>query len=265
VFLNLTICALIVFGGLGFPVVYEVYGKLRERDGRRIRFSVHTKTAAITTAVLIPLGMAAFLYTDMRHLGAGNVKEMILTSLFQSVTCRTAGFNTVDIGALNSGALTFMMFLMVVGASPGSCGGGVKTTTLALLASLSWSRIRGQVRVNMFRKSIPDETVTRSISVVFLSMFLISCFFFLLLVAQKGRMDIGQHGEFAAYLFETISAFGTVGLSTGATATLTALGKVYIIVLMLIGRLGVVAFSYILTGLTPSAEIEFAEENIMIG
>ena len=266
VFLNLVVCGLIVFGGLGFPVVYELYEKyvVKWHEPRK-RISVHAKTVLVTTGVLIPLGMAIFLITDVRHLGSGDWAEVLLSSFFQSVTCRTAGFNTVDIGMLNSSALTFMMFLMVVGASPGSCGGGVKTTTLALLASLSWTRVKGGEKVNMFRKSIPDETVTRSISVVFLSMSIISVFFFLILVAQKDGGGFGLHEDFVPYLFETISAFGTVGLSTGATGTLTTIGKLYIIFLMLIGRIGVVAFSYILTGLNPSAEIEYAEENMMIG
>ncbi len=266
VFLNLVICGLIVFGGLGFPVVYEIYRKfLERRENTRIRVSLHTKTAVITTGILIPLGMAVFLLTDVRHLGSGDFSEILLSAMFQSVTCRTAGFNTVDIGALNSSALTFMMFLMIVGASPGSCGGGVKTTTLALLASLSWARIKGRNKVAMFRKNIPEETVTRSITVVFLSIVIISIFFFLVLVAQQGRGEAGLHSDFVPYLFETISAFGTVGLSTGATGALTSAGKMYIIVLMLIGRIGVVAFSYILTGRRHAAEIEYAEENMMIG
>jgi trk system potassium uptake protein len=263
--LNITICGLIIFGGIGFPVVYELYYRIFETRGDPGRYSIHTKTVLLTTGALIGLGMVVLLYTDIRHPGSDNAKEMLLASFFQSVTCRTAGFNTLDIGSLNSSTLTFMMFLMVVGASPGSCGGGVKTTTLALLGSLSLSRIRGRLKVNMFHKTIPAETVTRSISMVFLSIMIITVFFFLILVAQQSQVTGKDHGEFLEYLFETISAFGTVGLSTGATQTLTSLGKVYIIILMLIGRLGVTAFAYILTGFKSSRDIEFAEENMMIG
>jgi trk system potassium uptake protein len=263
--LNLTICTLIILGGIGFPVVYELYDKMFKTKDISGRYSVHTKTVLLTTSILIVLGMVVLFNTNIRYLASGNLREMLLVSFFQSVTCRTAGFNTVDIGSLNSSALTFMMFLMLVGASPGSCGGGIKTTTLALLGSLSLSRIRGRLKVNMFRKTIPGETVTRSISMVFLSIMIITFFFFLILVAQQGQVSGKHHGEFLEYLFETISAFGTVGLSTGATQTLTSLGKFYIIILMLIGRLGVAAFAYILTGFKTAQDIEFAEENIMIG
>jgi trk system potassium uptake protein TrkH len=265
--LNITICCLIVLGGIGFPVVYEIFsrGFLLTAENKSRKFSVQTKTVLMTTAILIFLGAVVFLLTDMRHIGSGSWSEMILASVFQSVTARTAGFNTVDISSMNSTALTFMMLLMVVGASPGSCGGGVKTTTLALLSKLSWSRFRGRTRVNIFRKTIPEETVTRSISMVFLSVTIIFVGFFLILSTQQRLFKDGNHGEFLAYLFETISAFGTVGLSTGATSTLTGPGRVYIIMLMLIGRLGVTIFAYFLTNVKANGEIEYAEENVMIG
>ena len=269
VLLNATACSLIFLGGIGFPLVHEFWWLMRKRgEGRfRFRISVQAKTVLLTSAVLIVAGTGVFLATGGAAMGGEGLKGRILASLFQSVTCRTAGFNTVDIGALNQTVLAFMLFLMFFGASPGSCGGGVKTTTLAVLTAFSWSRLRGRIRVNMFRKSIPRDTVTKSVIVALLSVSLIAAALFLLLWAQQGR---ATHGEvrsetFLAYLFEVISAFGTVGLSMGATTKLGTAGKVIIIAMMLIGRVGVPAFTYVIAGSEARGGFEYAEENLMIG
>jgi len=190
----------------------------------------------------------------------------LLISLFQSITCRTAGFNTVDTGALSSCTLSVMLFLMFFGASPGSCGGGVKTTTLALIGAFAWSRIKRRARVNIFKKSIPIETVSKSTSLILISLGLIVFIFFLvLLTVPNSAADSYSHDSFLLYLFETVSAFGTVGLSMGATPKLAGLGKFWIILMMLIGRVGVLTFSYIIAGTSATKGIEYAEENIMIG
>ena len=265
--LNGTACALIILGGIGFPVVHEFLALPRQRTGKRWRVSIQAKTVVLTSAVLILSGAGVFLATGGTDMGGEEVGDRILASLFQSVTCRTAGFNTVDIGALSHTVLAFMIFLMFFGASPGSCGGGVKTTTLAVLTAFSWSRLRGRMRVNMFYKSIPRDTVTRSVMVTLLSVALIAIALFLLLWAQQGRMTHGEAvGEtFLAYLFEVVSAFGTVGLSMGATEGLGAPGKVVIIAMMLIGRVGVPVFTYVVAGPMARGGFEYAEENLMIG
>jgi trk system potassium uptake protein TrkH len=160
-----------------------------------------------------------------------------------------------------------MLFLMFFGASPGSCGGGVKTTTLALLTVFSISRLKRNRRVNMFKKSIPSETVTRSVSLVVVSIGIISTVLFMILAGDSAaghRVD-GVRGSFLGYLFETVSAFGTVGLSMGLTPELSTWGKYWIIFIMIIGRVGVLTFSYIIAGTTASKGVEHAEENLMIG
>jgi trk system potassium uptake protein TrkH len=265
--LNVTACALIILGGLGFPVVYELWAMARKRRGDRTRLSIQTKAVLLTSGVLVLGGMLVFLAASGMAMGRDGTTGRVLASLFQSVTCRTAGFNTVEIGALQPTDLAFMIFLMFFGASPGSCGGGVKTTTLAVLAAFSLSRLRGRVRVNMFNKSVPHETVTKCVIVTLLSVALISVALILLLWVQQGRPAYGEARaeSFLAYLFEVVSAFGTVGLSMGATDRLGIPGKIIIVLMMLIGRVGVPTFTYIIAGAEARGGFEYAEENMMVG
>jgi trk system potassium uptake protein len=264
---NLTICSLIVLGGIGFPVVYEIHERFTSGAVRRARLSIQAKSVLISTAALIVGGMAAFLWTEHNNiLKDVSWGESLWIALFQSVTTRTAGFNTVDIGQLTNSTLLTMMVLMFWGASPGSTGGGIKTTTFAVLSAFTWSRIRGRSQVNMFKKTIPQETLTRSIALVVLSIGFISAIFFLVLLSQgEVPSSSAPRGEFADYLFEVISAFGTVGLSTGVTAKLNAAGKLLIIIMMLIGRVGVLTFAYVLAGTEARAGLRYAEQNLMIG
>ena len=266
--LNAVICCLIIIGGIGFPVLYDLQGWFKLHKIKRFRFSVQTKTVLVTTLMLILLG-ALFIYITERQgfLDGRSVGFKMLTCLFQSITCRTAGFNTVDIGALKDATLIIMIFLMFFGASPGSCGGGVKTTTLALLTGFTLSGIRRKTRVNLFKKSIPAETVDRSITLVLVSIGIIGLVIFMMLVGDSiTGHDIHQpRGSFLLYFFETVSAFGTVGLSMGVTPDLSAWGKSLITIMMIIGRVGVLTFSYIIVGTGPTNGLERSEENMMIG
>jgi trk system potassium uptake protein TrkH len=267
IFLNVVICTLIIFGGIGFPVVYDIYNTVFRSQGKRVKLSVQTKTVLITTGILIMAGMTVFWSVEQNASMHGySFAGRFLTSLFQSITCRTAGFNTINIATLGNATLAFMIFLMVVGASPGSCGGGIKTTTLAVLGKFAWSRMRNKIRVNMFKKSIPKDTVAKSKSLVVISMTIILSALFLLLLSTPDNLYSGEHhSQFLSYLFEVVSAFGTVGLSMGATTQMTCLGKLLIIIIMLIGRVGVLTFSYLIAGAELTNGIEYAEENIMIG
>jgi trk system potassium uptake protein len=268
IILNVTICALIVIGGIGFPVLYELQTWMVKRRQRHVRLSIHTKTVLLTTAILIVSGALIFALLERQSLSdAPSISHRILTPVFQSITCRTAGFNTVDIGSLKDATLSMMVFLMFFGASPGSCGGGVKTTTLALLAAFTISRIKKRPRVNMFKKSVPNETLTRSISLILVSFVFIGIVIFMLLVG--GASTESGYSEspraFLEYLFETVSAFGTVGLSMGITPKLSIWGKCWIVVMMIIGRVGVMTFSYIIVGAGTASGVEYSEENLMIG
>lgn len=261
-FLNLTVCLLIVIGGLGFPVLYDMAAKIRTGRKRRYRLSVQTKTVLMTTGILIVAGAVLFAFLERNAaMTKGSTLHHVYVSIFQSITCRTAGFNTVDIGSLNDATLILMLFLMFFGASPGSCGGGVKTTTLAVIAVFTFSRVTRKKRVNLFKKSIPDETVTRSTSLILASLALIGVCVFMMLAANPG----GGRGYFFSCLFETVSAFGTVGLSTGFTKILSTWGKGWIIAMMIVGRVGVLTFAYIIAGDGMERGVEYSEENIMIG
>jgi trk system potassium uptake protein TrkH len=266
--LNGVVCILIVVGGIGFPVLFDLQSWLRFRKRQRRRLSVQTKTVMLTTLILVVCGALMFaLLEQSPPADAHSLGHHLLTPLFQSITCRTAGFNTVDIAGLNDATLAMMMFLMFFGASPGSCGGGVKTTTMALLTAFTYSRIRRRRRVDLFKKSVPEETVTRSISLVLVSIALISLVVFLILVENtiEGPHLIQTRGSFLALLFESVSAFGTVGLSMGVTPELTLWGKICIIFMMLVGRVGVLTFAYIIVGSGTVNGVAHAEENLMIG
>lgn len=266
--ITLTICFLIVAGGIGFPVIYDLYS-VGFRLKKRLKFSVQTKAALLTTVLLIVGGSVMFWGLEYPSFTQqSRLSEQILVSVFQSVTCRTAGFNTTDIAVLNDATIAMMLFLMFFGASPGSCGGGVKTTTLALITAFTWSRVTRKKHVNMFHKSIPLETITRSISLLLIAISMIGLALFLILLGEVGSVheNMVRQRQFLAYLFETVSAFGTVGLSMGTTAGLSSWGKCWIIVMMFIGRVGVMTFSYIIVGGNGAKTgIEYAEENVMIG
>ena len=264
--MNAVIVTLIVFGGIGFPIVYEALLRVKHR-AKRPKWSLQSKVVWITTAGLIASGMLVF-WIGEAHLALQdhNLKQSLLITLFQSVTCRTAGFNTIDISALSTTTLSFMMFLMFVGGSPGSCAGGIKTTTLAVIAVFTWSRVRGKIRSNMFKKSIPIHIVNKCISLIFISGVVIAACLFLLLLSSTHDPNVPHgHGMFLEYLFEVVSAFGTVGLSMGATEILNVWGKILIMVLMLAGRVGILTMAYVIVSREPNKGLQYSEGNLMIG
>ena len=266
--LTMTLMSLIVVGGMGFPVIYEIQNRIVKRGKTNNPLSLQTKMVVITTIVLIFVGALFYAYMERDGLGAGHsLSYRIMVPFFQSITCRTAGFNTVDISSLHDITLAFMILLMFIGASPGSCGGGVKTTTVAILMAFTLSRVKKHKRVTIFKKSVPDETVTRSMSLILVSVGIICLVFFMLLLGSAARVGAmsGQRGVFLPYLFETVSAFGTVGLSMGVTPLLTAWGKAWVILMMLIGRVGVISFAYIIVGTDTTIDVEYSEENVMVG
>lgn len=266
--LNITLLSLIVVGGIGFPVIYEILNLIIKRKKTNNHLSLQTKMVVLTTIVLIITGALIYAYTEYNNLGANqSLSYRILVPLFQAITCRTAGFNTVDISSLHDSTLALMILLMFIGASPGSCGGGVKTTTIFIILAFTLSRIKKHKRVTLFKKSVPDETVTRSISLILVSIGIICFVFYMLIMGNAARVEeiSGQQGLFLPYLFETVSAFGTVGLSMGVTTVLNSWGKVWIILMMLIGRVGVISFAYVVVGTDTTNDVEYSEENIMVG
>ncbi len=263
---NLTIAALIILGGIGFFVVYEMFTRVKGKYKRK-KLSLHSRIVFLTTLFLLIVGIS-FLYgievkNELLNLSSF---ERLWVSFFQSVTARTAGFNTVDLNLLHNGTLFILIMLMFVGASPGSCGGGVKTTSLFLLLALMWNRLLGRATVNVFKRTAPKETVTKVISIFVLAFLFIFLITFLLLITQPQGEELSQtRGFFLEYLFETTSAFGTVGLSLGTTQNLNLWGKLLIIITMYVGRVGLLTLAYGVARREVVGPFQFAEENVMIG
>ena len=261
---NFTIMGLIVHGGIGFIVQYEILSWLKRKQKR---LSVHTKIAVITTAILITSGTLLFYVFERNHIIKDvPVLNKFLASLFQSVTPRTAGFNTVDIGLLTNASLLLMIVLMFIGASPGSTGGGVKTTSAALLGLLMWNRLKGNTEVNVFNRTVPREIVGRCVSIIFASAFSVAIIWSVLLIAEEWNLpplETRQH--FVEYLFDTVSAFGTVGLSMGVTPKLNDIQKLALVLMMFVGRVGPLTLAFSLSREAGRKAITFAEEGVMVG
>ena len=261
---NITVMGLLVIGGIGFIVQYEVFSKLK---GAQKKLSVHTKIVIITTTILILSGALLFYVFERNHIIKDvPVLNKILASFFQSVTPRTAGFNTVDIGALTNATILLLLIFMFIGASPGSTGGGVKTSSAALLVLLLWNRLKGNEDVNIFNRTIPREIVSRAISIIFASAFSIAIITSVLLIAGGGNLPpLESRHHFVEYLFDTVSAFGTVGLSMGITPKLNDLQKYALIIMMFAGRVGPLTLAFSLSRGGAKRGITFAEEGVMVG
>lgn len=267
--LNATIAALLVLGGLGFIVIFDVYRTLRSRvQGARARFSFHTRLVLRTTLWLSLLGALAFgLFECFNVLQPMTWKSRVLACLFQSLTPRTCGFNTVDYGQLSEATLVFTLILMFIGASPASTGGGVKTTTWSLLCAMIAARFRDEEDVQLMQRRIAPDVVSRAVSIAASSAVLILVASLLLLLFEVGQAPHAQtRGKFLEYLFEATSAFGTVGLSTGITTSLTVPGRIVIILLMFIGRVGPLTLAIELAGAGKKKAYRYPdEENILVG
>jgi len=263
ILLNAVICSLIVLGGIGFPVIHEFISRVRTmRTVARRAWSLHTRTVLVTTLILILSGAALVFVLERNNEIAGlSLKDRILASFFQSITARTAGFNTLDIGSLTVATLFILIILMFVGASPGSCGGGIKTTSLVVLVAILNDRIRGRHSAGIFKRTIPDETVSKALSIFILAVITVTVGIILLLITQPAP----PRESFLTYVFEAVSAFGTVGLSMGITPALTVVGKLIIIMIMLLGRVGLLTVAYVVTSRRVVAPYRYAEEKIMIG
>ncbi len=267
--INAVILFLIVAGGLGFLVLSEIRKLLAIKllQKKRISISTHTRTVLVMTAVLILAGTVGFLLLEwMNTLAGASFGEKWMIALFQSITPRTAGFNSVDFNHLTNGTLLFTIILMFVGASPGSAGGGVKTTSFAVLLAMAHSKWKAREDTVLFRRTVPPETVARTISIILLSLLLILLGTMVLMITELGDIPHPEsRGLFLEYLFEAVSAFGTVGLSTGVTPTLSTAGKITLMVLMFVGRLGPITVALAISGERKEELFSYPEENIMVG
>jgi trk system potassium uptake protein len=261
---NLTVMVLIILGGIGFIVQYEVFDRLR---GRQKKLSVHTQIALVTTMVLIVCGAFLFYFLERGQIMKDlPLQTKILVSVFQSITPRTCGFNTVDIGLLANETILILILLMFIGASPGSTGGGIKTTSIALLFLMIWNRLKGNDEVCVFKRTIPKEVLSRTISIIFASAFSIALFFSILLLTESRDLEILESRRlFVEYLFEIFSAFGTVGLSMGVTPKLNEIQKLTIILMMFAGRVGPLTLAFSFARISAKRRWTYAEEGVMVG
>lgn len=255
-FVVLTICALITIGGLGFIVINELY----EYRGTK-RLSVHTKIVLTTTFVLTvgsTLLIFLFEYGNSKTIGSLSESGKILGPLYQAVTSRTAGSNTLSIGDLTHSTLFLIIWLMFIGAGSGSTAGGIKITTFAILIATMWSQLKGKEDVVLFRRRILHETILKALTVTMCGMMIVVLVTIILSLIE-------QRHSFMMYLFEATSAFSTTGLSMGLTPELSSGGRLLIILTMFVGRLGPLTIAFAITKRRKTEAFRHPKGNIMIG
>jgi len=264
--------SLIVIGGLGFAVHYNLLLLVRERLGRssaapawdlphrKGRLSLSSKLVLLTTAFLLVGGTLGYgLLESVETTESPGPLRVAANSWFQSVTFRTAGFNTVDHGALGPATKLFAAALMFIGASPGSTGGGVKTTCFALTLLVLFATLRGRNRVEVFGRTIPGASINRALAILFLGMVVLMTSTILLVLFER------QPERFLDHLYEASSAFGTVGVSTGITPQLTPYSKLVIVATMFLGRVGPLTLLMALAGESRTERYDFPQERVTLG
>lgn len=255
---NLTLAGLIILGGLGFLVWEDLYTNHSWK-----KLSLFSKTVLITSGSLILLGTILIFvleYTNPATLGELSLRNKLLASFFQSISPRTAGFNSIDLAATTESTQVLIIILMFIGASSGSTGGGVKVSTVAVLGAAMKSVLRGEKEATLFKKRISADTVNRALTLVFFPLILV-------LIGSVAVNVAEPHVTFMDAMFECTSAFATVGLSMSVTPILSLFSKIIIILLMYLGRVGMITVSYAL--LTDRRKrrntLRYPEGDILIG
>ncbi|WP_339224118.1 TrkH family potassium uptake protein [Paenibacillus sp. FSL H8-0332] len=255
---NIVISFLFIIGGIGFTVILDLYRKRRWRD-----LSFHTKIVLITSGLLCMAGFLVIFAIELfntKTFSTLSWSERTWAAYFQGVVTRTAGFNSIDIGAMLPASQFFMIFLMFVGASSGSTGGGIKTTTFAVLMLSIVSTIKGKTDVQLLKKRISQDIIFRALAVMTISLGVVLTATFLLSITEYAHPK-----DFLALLFEATSAFGTVGMSMNLTPELSPLGKCIIIITMYIGRLGPLTLALALAQKNVKQKYRYPEDKLLIG
>lgn len=267
---NLTIMVLVVVGGLGFVVLIEVrtwlFSCLR-RVGARERLSLHSRIMLTATLVALAGGTALILVLEMSNTLAHRAwGERLLVAGFHAVSARTAGFNTVEIAAFSNPTLLVLLVLMFIGAGPGSMAGGIKLTTATVILALVGHRIRGNREVRLFGRAVSDATLQRAVVLSVLVVLLLGLTICVIeMTGAGGPPSLEKRGQLFEVIFESVSAFGTVGLSMGITTELNSVAKLLLIALMFIGRLGPLALMDFFAHLPPAPPVRHATEELMVG
>jgi trk system potassium uptake protein TrkH len=253
---NLTVMLLIIIGGIGFVVLVD----LQEYKKRGRRLSLHTKIVLSATGILIVTGALVFFifeYGNPATLGPLSTGDKIWTSFFASVTPRTAGANTIDVTGMRQASQFFTIMLMFIGASPGSTGGGIKTTTFTILIGAMFTMLRGKEDIVFFRTRLAKDRIYKAITMTFFALILI--------IGVAMILSTTEDVQFLRILFEVTSGFGTVGLSMGLTPELSSVGRIAIIFMMFIGRLGTLTLAYALQPKADKELFRYPEGKITIG
>lgn len=250
---------LLLAGAIGFPVLLELNSNIVSwRSRRKLRFSLYSKITTITFLALVLAGFVFVLLFEQNGILAGMPwQQKISVSLFQSLTTRNGGFSLVDVSTFNSATLLFFCLLMFIGASPSSCGGGIRTTTFAVLVLSMVSILRGRENVKVFRRELFQEDIIKALTVFFVAAMLVAAAVITLSAIENfSTMEI---------LFEVCSAFGTTGLSMGITGSLSTAGKAVIILVMFIGRIGLITLLLLFRRRKPEDRYHYVKEHIIIG
>ncbi len=258
--ISFTICALIIMGGIGFFVVNDVVARIKHKT----KFPIHTRLALTVTGILLVVGTVFFTifeYNNLEASGEGGFFDKLLKGFFQSVTTRTAGFMTMDQGALTSASKLLGVALMFIGASPAGTGGGIKTTTFAVSMIALDAEVRGKASATVFSRTVNPKQIMKAFTIIALCMAFITIVTIAITLIEGGAISMG------AALYETTSAFATVGLSVGITSSLSVASKILLMVAMLAGRLGVLSIASALRRQVSKNKnkITFPDGNIMIG
>ncbi|MFQ3214697.1 MAG: trk system potassium uptake protein TrkH [Marivirga sp.] len=260
--LHIVLALTLIMGGLGFSAIQDLFAikNLRDRLANPWKdWALSTKIAVYTSFILIVLGTVVFYLLEKDNvLQNQNFMEGMIASFFQSASARTAGFNTVDFGALRTPTLLLIIVLMFIGASSGSVGGGIKTSTFYLLITSVFATLRGRLKIEIGRKFIPKELLFKALSIFFFAASLNLIAVFLLTITDSNI-------PLADLIFEEVSAFGTVGLSTGITSSLSVAGRTIIILSMFIGRVGTLTFALALSSRTSSKGYKYPKAHLMVG
>ena len=254
--MNITTMLLIVFGGLGFTTIWEVFNRMTGKSHSK-QFSIHSIIVFRMTVLLISAGTILILALEWNGLLATySFGEKLLFSMFQSITARTAGFNTLDIGALSAGVTLIMIVLMSIGASPSSTAGGLKTTTIYVLFKSVMANVIGSRTIEISNRTVPNSVVFRALTSVFLATFV--------LISGSIILTITEDFPFIDILFEQVSAFMTVGLSRGITSSLSDSGKSILILSMFMGRVGMLTVAVAFAKKVLTRNYKYPEESVMV-
>lgn len=261
---NLVIPALVIFGGIGYQVIIEMYlwsiNNIK-RKSERFCFSLNFKVVVSTTALLLIVGTAAFFLTELHNpatLASLSFKDKFLAAWFQSMSTRTAGFNSIDLGNMTTAGLFITMGFMFIGASPSGTGGGIKTTTFRIMYNSTKSVLQGKNEVVLYQREVPSTLILKAVAVVFGTAASI-------VMVTISISVIDTQFNFLPILFEVISAFATVGLSTGITSSLAVASKVMLVFAMYVGRVSILILIAAVIGDPRPSSLQYPEENLLVG